>query len=742
MSAEEVLRASESSALQNNQIISHVTGKDIKVKSSKKIKSFGAVSFLTALIIFFVIMFGSGNIIPSAISERLIEETDIQYADAVESKKIVFQQALMSGNIPDNTVRVLKDHGVLVGYVDDREFIESNNEKQPLSLKIGDKIVSAENFIDEVNNNVNLYNAFNLATYSRAAYYYDKSAEEVFKRIGTNRNNYTGNSDFDEVMNSVMGKGNNIDINSVSRVEKKRVDERTGQEEVSYEYAENGSGIKTGSDSTQFINNIRNKISSSSTEEATLDSADVLKVADTISKEQRSSLFFLVFMENISKMKAGEGNDSKINEAMNFLYENSENEVVDVNSGETVKVSGTALDSPSLYSILAGDKVDPKRVENYSSDRILKTVKNKLGVNSENNIRGTVTSTAPKTKGSIGRFISSGVAFAESKILELVSPTVSNSLINNSYDDINGINAGEFLVEGAVNVGKELAKKSGATAGDTEAITRYARLNSDILAMDKASDRLDKSPFDITSKNTFLGSIVFNLAFNLRNSGSSFLSGINSIMSTTSNSISALLPSTYADQTEGFLTTFGDCETYKTIGATGSVHCSEIATFDTTTLNDPFNDPGFIKFIEDNTTLNESGSRTINKDSLLAKFTIYNNERITPLGVTDGGILDSLANDSDSLNPSSNILEMIKTFLGSNKDTQRVATGEAFVNSEANPDWQTYKYAQRYISLARATESLRQYAGDKSAYNNIRFFEGDENPVVAFLDEYYQVAEE
>ncbi|MDO4398721.1 MAG: hypothetical protein Q4C24_00270, partial [Candidatus Saccharibacteria bacterium] len=162
----------------------------------------------------------------------------------------------------------------------------------------------------------------------------------------------------------------------------------------------------------------------------------------------------------------------------------------------------------------------------------------------------------------------------------------------------------------------------------------------------------------------------------------------------------------------------------------------EIATFDTSTLNDPFNDPGFIEFVNNNTTLTSSGVRKINEGSTLADFIIYNNERKTPLGVTDGGILDSINKDSNSVSFVSDILRMIEVFLGSSDQDKRVASGEAFVNSSANPDWQTYKYAQRYVSLARATSALRRYANDKTAYTNLKFFEGEENPVLAFIEQY------
>ena len=86
------------------------------------------------------------------------------------------------------------------------------------------------------------------------------------------------------------------------------------------------------------------------------------------------------------------------------------------------------------------------------------------------------------------------------------------------------------------------------------------------------------------------------------------------------------------------------------------------------------------------------------------------------------------------------IVGMIQSFLGASEQNKRIATGAEYVNSSNNPNWQNYKYAQRYVSLARATESLRQYADGSTAYNNIFGFEGNENPVIAFINNYYELA--
>lgn len=730
MSAEEVLRLSERSALSGNRIVSNVVGKSAG-KRGGKIKGFSATAFVTAMILVFVVLFSSGNLIPAAISERLIEETDVQYADAVESKILVFQQALVTGEVPSNTIKRLEENGVTVGRMVNGEFI-AGAEGGNLALMMNGEIIEAGNFVSAVHTDANLYNAFNNATYSRAAYYYDDSAKEVFRRIGTNRNNYSAEADFEEVVSGLLGEGNNIDVNNVFLAEK-----QNENGEKYYEYETMGAETKAEA-ASNFVTAVSNKNKAASSNLATLNAADTLNVADTIAKEQKSSLLFVAFMENISKMKAGDGNESKINETMNYLYKETESEVVNVKTGEVQTVKGSMMESPSLYAVLSGEKVDTTAVENYSSDRVIKTVENKIGATAGNEtLLGTIASVAGKIKGSIGRFLS-GSEGASTEALAATTPTIENSLIDNDFRNIGGVAGGEMLVEGAVNVGKALARASGATTGDDAAIKEYARLNNTVLALDAEADRLNRSPLDITSKNTFLGSIFYKMAVVINKKGS-LLNQFASISRITANAVKSILPTTYADdEAESYLANFGDCKTLGAIGATGSATCATIATFDTSTLNNIFNDSGFVAFVEANTEL-KNGVRVIKNNSDLADFIKYNNERITPDGVMDGGILQAVQGGSN-ISFLSDILAMIKTFLGASEGEKRIASGAAFVNSSSNADWSTYKYAQRYVSLARATEALRKYDGEETAYNNLKFFEGVENPVVAFLHEYHNVA--
>lgn len=696
-------------------------------KSRKNWAAMGAVGFVTLLLLVLLLVVGSGNFIISMFSERLVEETDVQYADAVESKILVFQQALSEGAVPANTVEALKVNGVLVGFSEDGEFTEGAGGNALLIETTGE-VVTAGEFSRVVHTNVTLYNALNEATYGRAAYYYDESAMAVFNEIGTKRNNFDESMDFEETMDALMGAGSDIDVNSVVRVER--------EEGVDYELT----GSAADSAGAEFVNEVREKSRGANETEAAIAAATTLSVADTMTREERASLFYTLLMENISKTKAGEGNDAKINEVMNYLYRDTESAVVDVSTGEVVTVKGSMLESPSLYAILSGEPVVATEVENYSNERVLRTVENLVATDAGAGVFGeTVTSAGSRmAQGSIGRYVFDGSAVGSSGVMGAVTPTVTASLVENSFDTLDGVSGGEFLVEGAVSVGRRLALASGATAGDAAAVKAYGRVTEAVLALDAEAERMSRSPLDVTSRHTFLGSIVYSMAVSSTRAGS-VMGVLANVGRTMGNMVAGLWPAAAAeDDNTGYLTNFGECERAGSIGAVATVGCSDIVTFDTATLNDPWGDAGFVAFVEANTTLGADGVRTVNRGSDLEKFIIYNDEKKTLNGLTDGGILQSLSVGSVRIPFVSDILAMVKAWLSADDADKRVASGAEFVNTASNDNWDaTWRYAQRYVSLARAAAMLRQYDGDVAAYSSLRYFEGYENPVVAVVREYW-----
>lgn len=916
MSAQEELQQADESAVDNVQSESQSSGGGFNVnigkgatkltggKSKKKVAGVTAPLAIVVIIGIVLFIFIGGNYAPDHILTRSIEETDSQYADAMQSRDLVLQNALEYGQIPTNTYNRLEEAGVEVGYLDGDTFIASNvgptkvadtndsaylygenSTKEPLSLKMGDKIIPANEFYYEVNHDAKLRDAVTQATYGRAGYYYDESAQQVFDKIGTNRNNFTEDEDFEETMNKILGTENPIGFNDQTwhYMPTYTVNPSTGEtslnppdqwEKVTDEFRCTGTntyeistwrtpivGSETicppgavdadgapacityyflagyensptkgygcnGETSESYIKAMAQANMSEGDDIQTIkNTTDALKAADTMSKEQKSMRFYAGFMESISRMKAGYGSynsetnkiiaafgtvgatvgGSHINDVMNAMFETKESKVVDVVTGEEITLYGSMVEAPSLYAILAGEKVELGQVVNFSSDRIIQTVGNRneqYKVDNETLLR-TAANKEDSNNSTVGRFTPNPdqeveidgkeypVEFRDytpdgSQIvgvqgenynhgdygddnIGLVELTINNSLYSN-YGDIVGISAGELLAEGAVNVGRKLAEASGAAVGDEEMTLSYLKLTADVLAMDAEIDRMHRSPLDITSKNTFLGSLVYKFAVSSMKTGS-FLNKIASFSRITNKAVASLSPAVFAEEeSNAYLSTFGDCETLDSIGAVGSPTCSAIATFDTTTYTTKiggeemsiYHDADFLKFIEDNVECDDKNNCEINdkvtcekifsdcndNNTMLAKYIIFNENRNTPVGLSDASLVEE-KKEWDNMNQSAikRVWASIKSLFGLIDRIDyglvpKEATGKEFVYSEKNLDekgnkrWEKYKYAQRYISLARAAQALRQYDGDETAYVFDGF--GNGNPVARYIDKLNQ----
>lgn len=646
-------------------------GNNSRVKSKSSFKKASAIIAIIALLTIggFVAFFAAGNIIPDAISTLLTEATDVQCADGALSKAAVVNKARQDGTLSEDAADVL------------------------------------------IKDNV----------YTCADYHYDEAATKVLSEYGTNLNNFTATSDFNSVMNEALKSGSDISITSTTK---------TTKEDNTIEYLTTPTATSNNLTAEALINTVRENTPATSATEAGLGVASKLNAADAAVKERRSGTFFLYMMENISKMKAGDGSESKINDVMNFLTTSATTEAVDVKTGELVKSTGTPLESPSLSAILSGEKFSLDDTINYSSDRVLLTTKNQLGnenLDATSSLKETIASFSSKIKGFITSFLKGGATTVESAVVAPLIPTISSSLINNNFTDtIKGITAGEMLVEGATNVGAKLAiNGSGASPSDSASALAYQKLNSEIIAREAKAASTSLSPFDLSSRYTFFGSIFYQILPVFTNFGATHFSN--------------LLPSVFAEDSSTYLSNFGTCDRLASIGAVGSDKCSTIATFDTSTATDPFNDPTFIDFMNQNTHLDDAGNRIINQGSALAKYILFNDERESPLGITDANILIALKENSGTLSFLTDFLSSAELLETATDEERAIATGAAFTNSTSNPHWSEYKYAQRYVALARATAALKQFSPENSvALSHLQFFEGSENPVVAFTNSYYE----
>ncbi|MBQ3309272.1 hypothetical protein IJG78_01185 [Candidatus Saccharibacteria bacterium] len=135
---------------------------------------------------------------------------------------------------------------------------------------------------------------------------------------------------------------------------------------------------------------------------------------------------------------------------------------------------------------------------------------------------------------------------------------------------------GEALVSSAERIMGEKAKTAGQTIGDNTAVLAFYRDQQEVIAEQAEFDRRTKSPFDVTSEHTFLGSLAYSLiplATSMQSvSVTSMVGGIGSLFS---SALTNLLPTSSAVSETDFTFSRGDCVLANSTTAISNGYCNQ-----------------------------------------------------------------------------------------------------------------------------------------------------------------------
>lgn len=500
---------------------------------------------------------------------------------------------------------------------------------------------------------------------------------------------------------------------------------------------------------------------------------------------------FLTVMESPSKVIAGDGQTSGFNELANEMTKEYTVEVEDIRpasikkntsisfnssnlaqqtDGEIsvkeskVSLTGSVLSSPnmraglsygdfdantgSLFSIIGAGTALATALSsfNVTSSACLKAQASLSGVNLIGHTAIAIGAAAggPITIGAaaIGSlvketfwklFVSLAVNVSVGAFLSFLIPTLANTLFRNPVENTFGVAAGEWVMSGAGAFGGMAGRQnSGLMPTNKENALAYSRINSQVLAMEAEVDRLNRSPFDTSSPNTFLGSLVHKFILPITTS-SNKISPVNTIMSLTSSSIASLMGSVSADG-EGtqYMTTFGYCPQLEEIGLTGDIYCNPIVIGsaqspqtsifydEAVAANGQFtvNNSTYVDTISKNLEgCDENGDNCkIKKNSNLYKYINYCVKRTSPFGINDANILSSLQGGSMLVNSAPLISDLlsIKDGIKAN-EYEAWSTGKACTNTPDNPYLNENKIYASYVTEQRILDQLHAYGENKSA---------------------------
>lgn len=388
--------------------------------------------------------------------------------------------------------------------------------------------------------------------------------------------------------------------------------------------------------------------------------------------------------ENPSKAIAGDGSQSAINEMLNYFTTPTESKISKYNDAPLLSVidnaisdttdtalpteirNGAPVQAESVQMILSGHNTVTNDISNFSTERISSSLAKMLRMTPSSyykclgmqaiggviSIVATIASFGTKIVVDFVWDFIKGVAInvAAAAILSFAIPAIATYLFSNVFEDVTGIAAGELFTLGAANANfKSGVSASGQVPASKEAVLAYNRSVNQVAALEAEVDRLTYSPFDITSPNTFFGSIAYSL---LPLNSSGITGTFSNILRTTTKSIGKLAGTVKAeDGQNSYMTTFGNdlgsCPTLDAMGIACSVHGTIIPI--SPNADNPVDDEEYLEIIKRNVTCTDDGNCTITGEDF-KNYLVANNNRNSPIGALDSSILSAVG--GQFLNPS------------------------------------------------------------------------------------------
>lgn len=619
--------------------------------------------------------------------------------------------------------------------------------------------------------NPDFRDAYSTAKRSRIVTFFDNVANRVYSKLGLSRNglkNYrsTGNAETDaENFRNHMSSQYDNETSSIRNRGKVEIDDvdSEGKPIKIEEMRNEGIANSNTSDADPtikakgYISDVSQKAAAGANGICAL-----LKIGNAISltasamETANSIKAFMNIMENVSKMMAGEGDGTAINAAMNFFVTPETTEVTQYTAGvnlenfdpnnidgysggdstiATKTVTGAPIEAQGAQLVMSGSPVNSE-VSNYSLERTSSAITRALRINTATiqacnvvqagsaiiSLVTTISTLGVSTIVDFGINIIAnvGINAAASAILGFLVPTIAKLLFTNVFESVTGVSMGELFTMGAAASNFRIGRSgSGQVAASKEEVIKYNQTVKQVAALDAEVDRLNLSPFDASSPNTFLGSIAYSL---LPLTTSRTATSIGTLMRTTSKSLASITGIARADDaSDGYMTTFGNdlgsCPSLDSQGIACDIYGNPIPI--SVNLEIEPDDPGYVEFLNEN--LNPDGS--IKENETLAKFIVSNVERESPLGVIDTNILANFEVGNDLTN-SIPIVDDVVDIWNAAQDAVNLgwATGENTYYTSDNDLAEDIAYASTFVQDQRI---LDQMADDSY-----------ENPVTAFLDKY------
>lgn len=730
-----------------------------KTKHGLNLKKAGPLGgILAAFFGSIIFLFVTNSMQPFNLSSLITEATDTSYTSYTLRSRSIIRQTLDG------------KRGKLSNYMKNRfekEGIKVNSAGSGYELDYNGKKINAGNFDETITHDTYFREAFNKAKRGRGANFYDESSTSLFRKLGdklrnlfsgfkqTGENN-TDTTNFKNTMNDYFDSGSNTRINTA---EDRPVDSDDDGEPDKTERTKTGEDVDSnsidGDDATakarSYLTSVSQKVAAAGGLScAALKVGNMIAVAIAANEIYQSIHYFLTNTgEPISKTIAGDGNNSPINQTMNAFNTPVTITVTDPETNEEKEVTGAPAEAEGIKKMLGNETVNQNKTRSYSIEKAFQATGTALATNGLSTVAcsavqagGAIISLATLAvpgggfiKATVGllldTLISTGIQIGVTAILSAMIPMIAKTMFTNAFENAVGLESGELTAKGASATNTRLARSgSGQAPSSASAALSYAHDSEIILAEEAEENRLHRSPFDPTSKDTFLGAILSKFS-TITGPTSTIISSIGSFSNLASRSIASLNSTYAASEGATYMTTFGKyCKRLESIGAKGEIYCNPVTTGDTSTVRlNRDDDPTYQAVLEPNLETDEEGNEKVKDNSELANYIIYCTERNSPFGIVDANIANAFQSSLGVVGDNIPVLSDVVDLTNAAEDAASLpwATGAVCVNSEENERWDSeFKYYAAYIEESRILEQMED--PEDVAYVN---------PITAYKDHYY-----
>ena len=632
-------------------------------------------------------------------------------------------------------------------------FSYVSEDEGELALLYNGEIIRADDFVAKVESDPNLYAAFSKAANISSRYYYGKDVSSVFREMGLSRGSFndweqTGDYDtdeasFTEILTKVLNS-NDTDL-TVGAVHDDRDPylplpvgdcwfswlrggdpecrgDGTYQEDISEGDAAAITGAvaeKTKSyivdwhPDTCYTYADDGSISSSydcqmpdfdGTE--TKRAAELLNTAVSAKEPYIASSAFMGIEEPIQRARIS--GDGPVNQLMNTLSTPTMVSYKNSTTGEMESQEISILETVNFQAAVGEKPYDKAEALNFARDRVLQVTDQA----DAEIIKGTtISSNGADNSSSATR--NGNVTSANAEIIaqanDAVSKTVtqSNSSLFQSVIGANRVLEGGSFLSNNINL-----KVIGAMPSNAETVANYQKEVDETLARKAEAERASLSPFDISSPNTFLGSIAHSLATAVLGSygsnASSLASTVQATGDMTGDALSGIFGTAKAESYDQKFTAMGqtNCETVGVVEVEGDLYCTSHNTVNTERMEYTLGD---WKGSEIGDSIGDDGK--ILEGSELEQFIMMGMDRESTVGVLNTEVCDAWHMYNDGLLDSiihffEDVIGLYDSCKGVDED---VATGAKYSFSNAQDEklalYSGYMLHDQVYSLLAERES-------------------------------------